>query len=152
MAHQLSITFSDFFEGVGVAAGGPFACSTPYGVRNCATPMNVEEVSDRLLLSNAFKYQMENKIAPLKNLVDMPVWIFSGTDDTTVFHSIVDKTYNFYKSLGVKNLTYVNNKVTTHSFPSTDEFSPHSCDGNNFQNCGIDGVKEIFDHTLPGGL
>jgi len=101
---------------------------------------------------DAQKYQYENKIAPLKNLKNTPVWIFSGTLDTTVFHSIVNKTYNFYKSMGVSDLTYVNNVATTHSFPSTDPWSPKKCDGNNFQNCGIDGVKEIFDHTLPGGL
>lgn len=95
---------------------------------------------------------MENKIAPLKNLKKTPVWIFSGTADTTVDHAIVDKTYNFYKSMGTKDLTYINNIRTTHSFPSTDKYSPISCDQNNFQNCGIDGVKEIFDHILPGGL
>lgn len=152
MAHQLSVTYSDFFEGVGVAAGGPFGCATEYGVANCAIPKNVEQISDRLLLSNAQKWQYENKIAPLKNLKNMPVWIFSGVDDTTVFHSIVDKTYNFYKSLGVRNLTYLNNIKSSHSFPSTDEYAPKACDQNNFQNCGVDGVKEIFDHTLPGGL
>jgi len=54
--------------------------------------------------------------------------------------------------MGVRDLTYVIDKPMTHSFPSTDEYSPKVCDANNFENCGVDGVKEIFDHVLPGGL
>jgi alpha-beta hydrolase superfamily lysophospholipase len=89
-------------------------------------------VNDRLLLSNAQKYEYENRIAPLKNLKNIPIWIFSGTQDTTVYHSIVNKTYNFFKGMGVKDLTYVNDMATTHSFPTTDDYAPKKCNGNNF--------------------
>jgi hypothetical protein len=132
MAHQLHVAYSDFFEGVGIAAGGPFACSSIAGFYNCATPPDPDVVSERLLLMNATKYQYEGKIAALSNLVNNHVWIFSGTKDTTVFPSIVTKTYQFYKDIGTQNLLFYNWNQSTHSFPSTDPYSPISCNGNNF--------------------
>ena len=133
MAHQLHVAFSDFFEGVGIAAGGPFGCSSIKGWRSCATPASPDDVvNERALLMKATEYQYNGQIAPLSNLVDSHVWIFSGTMDTTVLPSIVTKTYEFYKDVGTKDLLFYNWNHSTHSFPSTDPYSPKTCTSNNF--------------------
>jgi hypothetical protein len=57
--------------------------------------------------------------------------------------------------MGTKDLTYVNTNQSIHSFPTTDQYAPKSCTKlttHDFQNCGIDGVREIFTHVVPGGI
>ena len=107
-------------------------CAKEYGVENCATPGNIDLINERTLAMDAFQAEMSNEIAPLKNLKNTKVWIFSGTLDSTVYHTIVNITNDFYKLMGTRDLTYVNDVASTHSFPSTDPYSPVTCLSNNF--------------------
>ena len=48
------MAYSNFFLGVGIAAGGPFMCAKEYDVVNCSTPGNIDLINERSLAMDAF--------------------------------------------------------------------------------------------------
>ena len=98
MAHQLHISYSDLFSGVGIIASGPFGCadgSLGTAMARCMgktdTPIPVNELAGQI--NSAAE---KGLVADTKNLADDPVWLFHGTLDTTVAAQVNDATQALY--------------------------------------------------------
>jgi predicted peptidase len=121
MAHQLHISYSDMFSGVGIIASGPFGCadgSLATAMARCMGKtdgaMPVDELAEGI--NNAAG---QGLVADPENLADDPVWIFHGTLDTTVATQVNDATGALYaKFVPADQIIYVNDVAAAHIFPA----------------------------------
>lgn len=122
MTHQMHVIYSDFFEGAGIMAGGPFGCASMHGYdtmsAQCAYPeTSGDGISVDLLIKNAKDLESQGLISNLENLKSTKIWVESTTLDKMVSPNIVDKTFDFYHKLGnISNTTYQNSTVSPHAF------------------------------------
>lgn len=126
MAGQLQIAHAEDIVGVGIVAGGPFACAEsansrlfPFwptaviqnaakALRSCMdTTMGVPDPED--LVERAKELAAEGDIAPLSALANHTVYLYSGNDDQTVTWPVVESAKQFYDLAGVAlgNVTLV---------------------------------------------
>ena len=121
MAHQLHITYSDMFSGVGIIASGPFGCadgSLGTAMARCMGktdgPMPVNELVEAI--NSAAESGL---VADTNNLANDPVWLFHGTLDTTVATEVSDATGALYAQfVPATQITYVNDVEAAHNFPA----------------------------------
>tara|TARA_B110000208_G_scaffold173051_1_gene216584 strand:+ start:990 stop:2105 length:1116 start_codon:yes stop_codon:yes gene_type:complete len=102
MAINHLVAFSDVVEGMGIIGGSPYGCNTvPDNGASCSgfqahPPAHLENTSipwTRWVRSIRSGYLAERaaqgRVPPLANLVDKPVWLFSGLDDVWVYQSVM---------------------------------------------------------------
>ena len=93
----MQVIYSDLFMGAGIVAGGPYGCiqSLPLYVieaEQClkfGSKLNMETIE-------SFVTKEEPHIDSPSNLSGKPMWIFSGTFDSVVFQTVVDRTVEFF--------------------------------------------------------
>lgn len=81
----------------------------------------------------------------------MPVWVYSGKDDTVVVQGVVDHTAQFYREHGA-NVEYVNDHKAEHVFPTNLSVNKNTCmdvKSPYISNCGFDGVESMWKHIMP---
>lgn len=125
MAGQFQVAFSSTVVGAGIIAGGPFYCSgtwpyTPFvmnAMTICMSPDFGMAPSPSSSLQSAKIFAKLGLIDDPVNLKRQRVYVFSGTDDTTVVQAVVDQTAAFYKLAGLpaKNIEYVRNVPAGHA-------------------------------------
>lgn len=125
MTVQLHVAYSDMFMGAGVVAGGPYYCAAGL-VANTAICMGQVMFfpPNPYLMANAAKaFQATGGIAPLDNLANDRVYIFSGTKDSVVLQNAVDATRKFYDLVGVPDgsVSYIKDIPAGHSFLTADQ-------------------------------
>jgi hypothetical protein len=65
-------------------------------------------------------------IDPTSNLANKPIYMFSGTGDTTVYQAVMDTLQQYYLHYtNSSNITYNNNNAAAHAWISMD--GPNSC-------------------------
>jgi len=115
MAGQIEVAHSKDIVGVGIVAGGPFACAEtasselfpywPIVVWQNATQAANSCMKDDWGAPDAGKRAKElaedGKIDDLSGLADDKVYLFSGNEDQTVVRSVVEATKRFYEAAGV---------------------------------------------------
>jgi poly(3-hydroxybutyrate) depolymerase len=154
MAHQLHIAYSDLFSGVGIVAGGPYGCadgSLATAMARCMgkldAPLPVSEFVDGI--KSAVK---EGDVADTKNLGDDRVWLFHGTQDTTVAAGVskaIGAIYTEFLSAG--QIQSVDDVVSGHTFPAKGQGSSCTTPQTPFVgDCDYDAAGEILKFLYTG--
>jgi len=162
MTSQLYVAFSDIMVGAGIVAGGPYLCakSWPGGlVQNamstCMAPMTTYVGPNTPKLVRQAQWLAEyNFIAPLENLKNDHVYIFSGQSDKTVTTTVVNQTYRFFTSLGVpaSSIKYDRSVDAGHAL-ITDNSKDTSCSLTQppfINDCDFEQSTVILQQIYPG--
>ena len=109
--HQ--VAFSDVVQGLGIVGGSPYGCNT---VRNAGASCSgfadvghrentsipwaewVADIDAGYLSTRA----ANGSVAPLSNLVDKPVFLFSGVDDVWVYQSVMRAVAKQFRRLSAR--------------------------------------------------
>ena len=126
MAHQLHIAYSDLFSGVGIVSGGPYNCADnsmntalSRCMANTDNPLPVGEIAAGIRADAE-----SGKLANTDNLADDHVWMFHGTNDTTISAEVHDATAALYAEfIPADQIEQVNDIPATHLFPAKDQGS-----------------------------
>jgi Esterase PHB depolymerase len=117
-ASQLGISFSSAFKGVGIFAGGTYDCAGQTNYAGCmynATPSITQSIAN-------MKSWSGNKIDDVGNIANQRIYLFTGTNDTTVGSHVTDQVYQLYVGTGhfvsAGNVKYDNTNSAVHTFPT----------------------------------
>jgi poly(3-hydroxybutyrate) depolymerase len=143
MAGQFHVAFSGTLVGAAIIAGGPYDCaggSLTTAETTCLYGLpSAPNVSN--LVSVAQQAAARGVIDPLSNLAKEPVYLYSGTQDYTVYSRVVQTAVQFYQQVGVPNslISFVNNIASGHALITTNygngcayTYTPY------VNNCGYD--------------
>lgn len=154
MAHQLHIAYSDLFSGAGIVSGGPYNCadnSLTTAMSRCMgntdNPLPVADFAAEIR-ANA----EAGKLANPDNLADDRVWLFHGTNDTTISAQVHDATAALYAEfIPSGQIQQVNDVPSEHIFPAKDHgnacnemLPPFVGD------CDYDAAGILLQHLYPG--
>ena len=157
MAQQFHVAYSGLLRGAGIVAGGPYYCAkgnVATALTDCTTPTaaNPPDVgySIRATESNAAQATID---AP-GNLLHSKVWLFSGSNDQTVYPIVMDRLFEYYLHyVTPANVVYEKTVPAAHSMV-TDDYGfacDHKGDSNNpadnyINNCGYDAAGKLLAH------
>jgi poly(3-hydroxybutyrate) depolymerase len=164
MAGQIEVAHSRDIVGAGIVAGGPFACAEtessrlfPYGP--VVTWQNATQAANACmkdtwgvpdadkLAKRAKELAAEGKIDDLSGLADDKVYLFSGNEDQTVVHPVVEAAKRFYEAAGVPeaNVTLVE-REGGHSFLTETEGTACGLSNEPYvSDCNYDQAKAILE-------
>ncbi|MFE5712552.1 fibronectin type III domain-containing protein [Streptomyces sp. NPDC056501] len=150
MANQMHVAYSDVFEGAGIFSAGAYdcaqnsvntaqyACMETFMARK--TPAQLEQLTrDRATAG---------KVDPVANLSGDKVWLFHGTNDSTVKAAVNDDLATYYRDFGA-DVVYDNSSASGHAWVSP--LGPNSCSSTSspyVNNCGGDPVRDMLTHLL----
>jgi uncharacterized protein (TIGR03382 family) len=140
MAVQMHVAFSSRFHGVAIFAGGPFYCAqdsvnnaTGYCESGTSLPLQT-------LITYTNNQASAGTIDPTSNLSGQPVYLFSGTNDTTVHQAVMNSLQAYYETYtDAGTITYDNGTAAAHAWISPD--GPNACNSSYspyINNCNID--------------
>lgn len=147
MAVQFDVAFSSIMRGAGVIAGGPYYCAkgsvqTAQGACMAASsPINVNgliKITDQNAASGS--------IDATGNLAGQRIWLFSGTQDSTVKQSVENDLQTYYQHyVGAGAIFYKNNVAAGHAMPTDFFGNPCSATKDPFiNNCAYDAAGELL--------
>jgi poly(3-hydroxybutyrate) depolymerase len=119
MAVQMHVAFSSLFKGAAIYAGGPDGCaqgSLATALTTCeadAPPVNLAALE-----SVTASWASQGLIDPLANLKGQPVYLWSGTADTTVVQPLMDALQSYYQNFQASVFHYDNNFDAAHGWES----------------------------------
>ncbi len=147
MSVQLHIAHSAMISGVGVLAGGPYACARDSARRalEVCMPGGADAAESIELTRRAFR---SGAIDDPANLADDKVWLFSGYNDGVVKQQTMDALYLYYGHFtGNGNVYYRDNLDAGHA-QVTPDFGGHcSATGGLFINdCDYDAAGALLQH------
>jgi poly(3-hydroxybutyrate) depolymerase len=164
MAGQFQVAFSDLVKGVGVVAGGPYACAevtngqatAMVALKRCMD-VSIGAPDVGALAANARTRDKAKDIAPLANLAVARVYLFNGGNDVTVKRPVADAAAQLYKALGVPdaNVKYVKLPEAAHAqitdgYGAPCDFIPKGEQPAEFiNNCQYDQAGDILSHLYP---
>ena len=153
MAVQLQVAFSQSIFGTAVFAGGPYYCAqgsvnTAQGYCESGSGIPLQTLIDYT------NYQAANgTIDPTSNIANKPIYMFSGTNDTTVRQGVMNMLQQYYETYtSSSNIAYNQNMPAAHGWISPD--GPNSCTSSYIpyiNNCGVD-VEQTFLTKFYGNL
>lgn len=163
MTSQLYMVFSDIMVGAGIVAGGPYLCAKSWAgntlVENatttCMNPLTASSGPNTpVLVRYATLLAEYGYIAPLKNLANDRIYIFSGTQDKTVTTTVVNQTRDFFKSIGVPeaSIQYDKSIAAGHAFV-TDNNTDTACALTRspyINDCDLAQSAVILERIYPG--
>jgi poly(3-hydroxybutyrate) depolymerase len=147
MAGQFELAHSKDVVGAGLVAGGPYGCSQSLyadvipgpgtallnltkAINGCMqNGLQAFGVPDpKQLAERAERLAEHDRIDPIADVKSDRIYLFSGTNDTTVVPAIVASARTFYEDIGVPaaNIEFVSTVPAAHAFV-TDERGP-ACD------------------------
>lgn len=149
MATQLHVAYSGTVRGAGVFAGGPYYCAQ--GNLNHALMACMNDFYDNqlpTLQQTASNWSSQGRIDPVGNLSGDRVYVYHGTNDTTVKASVSADLEAFYRHFGASVLAN-NSEPAGHSWvsprgpnPCTSSYTPY------INNCGTDPEGALLRHLL----
>ncbi len=157
MADQFFVAFSKDMLGVGIFAGGPYGCSEGSLINafwRCMTPLTGYGLDDSVLhhlYDKAVDAADQGRIDSLANLHSKKVFIFSGTQDTTVSPEVSGWIDDWYLLAGVpaENIVYQDEINAGHALPTTDYGNACATTGDPWINdCDYDGAGQALSHIL----
>jgi len=155
MAHQLHIAYPDIFSGAGLIAGGPFGCaggSLSTAISSCMGSVKKEQPLAEYVLQIKTAAE-QGRIGDTSALSDDRVWVFHGTQDSTVAAELSDATVALYSQfISPGNIQFVNDLETGHNFPTSNNGT--DCDATEspfIGNCNYDAAG-ILLQQLYGDL
>ncbi len=138
MAVQMHVAYSSAIHGAAIFAGGPYYCAQD----SESTATGACESGSGLTLSTFTNYTASEASAGAidspSNLSGQPVYLFSGTGDTTVHQATMNVLQQYYQNYSAA-VTYNNNTAAEHGWISLD--GPNACASSYspyINNCSID--------------
>jgi poly(3-hydroxybutyrate) depolymerase len=153
MAVQLQVAYSQSIFGTAVFAGGPYYCAQ--GSINSA--LGYCESGSGIPLQTLIDYTnaqaASGKIDPTSHIANKPIYMFSGTNDTTVHQAVMNTLQQYYETYtDSSNIAYNQNTPAGHALISPD--GPNPCNSSYIpyiNNCGID-PEQTFLTNFYGSL
>ena len=102
MATQLQVAYSKSFHGAAIFAGGPYYCAQDnvyFALNDCTK--NYYSTNVPLLESDTDNTAYYGYIDPTSYLSGQSAWLFSGSNDTTVYQSVVRDLQTYLQHYGV---------------------------------------------------
>jgi poly(3-hydroxybutyrate) depolymerase len=147
MAVQLHVAHSAMISGVGVLAGGPYACARDSAARALEVCMagGADAATSIELTRQAFR---SGAIDDPANLADDKVWLFSGYNDGVVKQQTMDALYLYYGHFTGKGNVYYRDNLDAGHAQVTPDFGGHcSATGGLFINdCDYDAAGALLQH------
>lgn len=156
MAVQLHIANSTSIIGAGVVAGGPYSCAKGQlatALNRCMQTVPAQPDVDALI-SRTRAYADAGRIDPLAGLAGDRVYLFSGTQDSTVTRPVMDAARDFYLQAGIaeEGIEYVDDVAAGHAFIVEEAANACGVTDDPFINdCDYDQAGDILRH-LYGDL
>lgn len=149
MATQLHVAYSGTFSGSAVFAGGPYYCAQ----NNLNTALNAcmnttQDLQLATLKQTTSDWSAQGSIDPVAGLSGDPVYLFSGTGDSTVKQPVANALADYYGHFGA-NVLY--NKSTNAGHAWISPLGPNSCSVTAtpfINNCGIDTERDFLAHLM----
>ncbi|UQX00008.1 PHB depolymerase family esterase [Streptomyces sp. RerS4] len=149
MATQLHVAYSGIFDGSAVFASGPYNCAQ----NNLNTALNAcmnttQDLQLARLKQTTSDWSAQGGIDDVAGLAGDPVYLFSGTGDTTVKQPVATALADYYAHFGA-NVLYDRNTAAGHAWISP--LGPNACTvtGTPFiNNCGTDVERTLLGHLL----
>ena len=153
MAVQLQVAYSQSIFGTAVFAGGPYYCAQ--GSVNSALGYceNGNGIPLQTLIDYTNYQAASGTIDPTSNIANKPIYMFSGTNDTTVRQGVMNTLQQYYETYtNSSNIAYNQNSLAAHAWISPD--GPNSCTSSYIpyiNNCGMD-AEQTFLTNFYGSL
>ncbi|MDT9686896.1 PHB depolymerase family esterase [Streptomyces sp. P9(2023)] len=161
MATQLHVAYSGTFSGSAVFASGPYNCAQ----NTLSTALNacmntVQDLQLAQLEQTTRNWSAQGLVDPVANLAGDPVYVFSGSNDSTVKRPVVDALADYYGRFGAR-VTYNRSTAAGHAWISP--LGPNSCTVTQtpfINDCGLDAERDLLGHlrgsvaapsATPGG-
>lgn len=161
MATQLHVAYSGTFSGSAVFASGPYYCAQ----NTLATALNacmntVQDLQLGQLEQTTRNWSAQGLVDPVANLAGDPVYVFSGSNDSTVKRPVADALADYYGRFGAR-VTHNRSTAAGHAWISP--LGPNSCTVTQtpfINNCGLDAERDLLAHlrgsvaapsATPGG-
>ena len=170
MAAQFEVAFAASVMGAGIIAGGPYGCSqgsVAFATTRCSCPLATEPGGEALaaqwcrpwspaVLEVLSKRQTEANKAFIDDPVHLRkhrVWMFSGGQDRTVDHRLVDALESFYArqyKVPRAQLRHEHRADAGHGMPVSDGPAACSLSASPFiNNCGLDAAGALLQWIYP---
>lgn len=122
MATQMHVAYASSIMGTGLVAGAPYYCAKGSTVTALGACMDKPENIDvNELIQQANAYAATGKNDPTSAMRNSKVYIFAGTEDTTVYQGVGMKAQQFYLSyVDEANIKPVFDIAAAHTFPTLD--------------------------------
>jgi|SRR5580692_8743242 poly(3-hydroxybutyrate) depolymerase len=153
MAVQLQVAYSQSIFGTAVFAGGPYYCaqgSINSAVGYCESGSGIPL---QTLIDYTNAQAASGKIDPTTHIANKPIYMFSGTNDTTVHQAVMNTLQQYYETYtSSSNIAYNQSMPAAHGWISPD--GPNSCNSSYIpyiNNCGID-AEQTFLTNFYGSL
>ncbi|MEU3607334.1 PHB depolymerase family esterase [Streptomyces sp. NPDC035033] len=152
MANQLHVAYSDVFEGAGIFSAGPYDCAQNnlntalYACMDTFMPRKTPAQLAQLTRDRA----AAGTVDPVARLAGDKVWLFHGTNDSTVKAPVNDDLAAYYRALGA-DVVYDDTSPAGHAWVSP--LGPNSCSSTAspyVNDCGDDPVGEMLAHLFGG--
>lgn len=161
MATQLHVAYSSTFDGSAAFASGPNYCAQNDLNKALNACMEVyQDLQLNKLEQTTRDWSAQGAIDNATGLNGDPVYIFSGSSDSTVERPVATALNDYYRRFGA-NVLY--NKSTNAGHAWISPLGPNTCTATAtpwINNCGIDAEREFLGHllgsvnapaTAPGG-
>ncbi|MGW2016984.1 extracellular catalytic domain type 2 short-chain-length polyhydroxyalkanoate depolymerase [Streptomyces sp. NPDC001927] len=161
MATQLHVAYSGTFSGSAVFASGPYNCAQ----NTLSTALNacmntVQDLQLAQLEQTTRTWSSQGLVDPVANLSGDPVYVFSGSGDSTVKRPVADALADYYGRFGAQ-VRYDRSTAAGHAWISP--LGPNACTVTQtpfINNCGFDAERDLLGHlrgsvaapsATPGG-
>ncbi|MFD8644659.1 PHB depolymerase family esterase [Streptomyces zaomyceticus] len=149
MATQLHVAYSGTFEGSAAFASGPYDCARG----QLATALNacmdtIQNLQLATLEQATRDRSTQGQIDPVENLSGDPVYVFSGSGDSTVKRPVADALADYYGRFGAR-VQYNRSTAAGHAWITP--LGPNSCTVTQtpfLNNCGIDAEGQLLGHLF----
>ncbi|MFI8287791.1 poly(3-hydroxybutyrate) depolymerase [Streptomyces sp. NPDC085614] len=149
MATQLHVAYSGTFGGSAAFASGPFDCAQ----NQLATALNAcmnttQDLQLAQLEQTTRNWSAQGLVDPVSQLAGDPVYVFSGSGDTTVKRPVADALADYYGRFGAR-VQYNRSTAAGHAWISP--LGPNSCTVTQtpwINNCGLDAERDLLGHLL----
>ncbi len=153
MAAQFHLAHSDWVQGAGIIAAGPYYCaqnSLTTALSDCiGQPKSAVELTT--LNQQIEQWESQQKIAKLDNLKNDKVWLLGGTLDQKVSKGIVSALQQQYANwIPEKQIKFEATKSFAHHFPTYNKGGDCQKSESPFiGNCRYDAAGELLSHLYP---
>ncbi|KQX46199.1 MULTISPECIES: PHB depolymerase family esterase [unclassified Streptomyces] len=149
MATQLHVAYSGTFEGSAMFASGPYDCARG----QLATALNAcmdttQNLQLAALEQSTRDRSAQGRIDPVENLAGDPVYVFSGSGDSTVKRPVADALADYYGRFGAR-VAYDRSTAAGHAWITP--LGPNTCavtQSPYLNDCGTDAEGALLGHLL----
>mmetsp|Transcript_20359 Transcript_20359/g.52849 ORF Transcript_20359/g.52849 Transcript_20359/m.52849 type:complete len:359 (+) Transcript_20359:23-1099(+) len=153
MVAQHMVAFSSLVDGAAINAGSPYGCGSLPDFDNTCNyddpPINVET-----LFRTTADREATGAIDAVKNLADMPVYLYAGTQDSVTYFGVMEAARRYFAHyVNDDSMKVVFNVPSEHGY-ITDGYG-ECCDciyGTYVLNCRYDQAGDILQHIYRGEL